>query len=150
VRTLGRVLGCESKRIQFTPDLMPSDVTGGNVFNQQRGAFEFLKGPVFTQLLLADEINRAPAKTQSALLEAMQERSVTVDGTTRPLPSRSSSSRRRTRSSRGHVPAARGAADRFLFKLDVGTRARPARRRSSPATWPGSTRARSIAWAFSR
>ncbi|HXU04117.1 MAG TPA: AAA family ATPase, partial [Polyangia bacterium] len=86
VRTLGRVLGCESKRIQFTPDLMPSDVTGGNVFNQQRGAFEFLRGPVFTQLLLADEINRAPAKTQSALLEAMQERSVTVDGTTRPLP----------------------------------------------------------------
>ena len=86
VRTLGRVLGCESKRIQFTPDLMPSDVTGGNVFNQQRGAFEFLRGPVFTQLLLADEINRAPAKTQSSLLEAMQERSVTIDGTTRPLP----------------------------------------------------------------
>ena len=64
VRVLSRVLGCESKRIQFTPDLMPSDVTGGNVFNQQRGGFEFLKGPVFTQLLLADEINRAPAKTQ--------------------------------------------------------------------------------------
>jgi MoxR-like ATPase len=73
VRVLGQVLACDYRRIQFTPDLMPSDVSGGNVFNQQKGAFEFLKGPVFTQLLLADEINRAPAKTQSALLEAMQE-----------------------------------------------------------------------------
>jgi MoxR-like ATPase len=86
VRVLGQVLACDHRRIQFTPDLMPSDVTGGNVYNQQKGAFDFMKGPVFTQLLLGDEINRAPAKTQSALLEAMQERQVTVDGTTRPLP----------------------------------------------------------------
>jgi len=86
VRVLGQVLACDHRRIQFTPDLMPSDVIGGNVFNQGKGAFDFLKGPVFTQLLLADEINRAPAKTQSALLEAMQERQVTVDGITRPLP----------------------------------------------------------------
>src|SRR5687768_7297555 len=67
VRTLGRVLGSEFKRIQFTPDLMPSDVTGGNVFNHQQDGFVFMPGPVFTQLLLADEINRAPAKTQSSL-----------------------------------------------------------------------------------
>ena len=86
VRALALAIRGSFRRVQFTPDLMPSDVTGGNVFNQQRGAFEFLRGPVFTQLLLADEINRAPAKTQSSLLEAMQERSVTIDGTTRPLP----------------------------------------------------------------
>jgi MoxR-like ATPase len=120
VRTLGRVLGCESKRIQFTPDLMPSDVTGGNVFNQQRGAFEFLKGPVFTQLLLADEINRAPAKTQSALLEAMQERSVTVDGTTRPLPEPFFViATQNPIESQGTYPLPEAQLDRFLFKLDV-------------------------------
>jgi MoxR-like ATPase len=86
VRALGQALGCMFRRIQFTPDLMPSDVTGGNVFNQKSDSFEFHAGPVFTQLLLADEVNRAPAKTQAALLEAMQESAVTVDGVTRPLP----------------------------------------------------------------
>jgi MoxR-like ATPase len=86
VRSLGAVLGLSFGRIQFTPDLMPSDVTGNNVFNAQKSAFEFIPGPVFHQLLLADEINRAPAKTQSSLLEAMQEGAVTVDGTTRTLP----------------------------------------------------------------
>ena len=75
----GRVLGCEFNRIQFTPDLMPADITGTNVFNLQRNEFTLVKGPVFTTFLLADEINRAPAKTQSALLEAMQERTVTID-----------------------------------------------------------------------
>jgi MoxR-like ATPase len=120
VRTLGRVLGCESKRIQFTPDLMPSDVTGGNVFNQQRGAFEFLRGPVFTQLLLADEINRAPAKTQSSLLEAMQERSVTTDGTTRPLPEPFFViATQNPIESQGTYPLPEAQLDRFLFKLDV-------------------------------
>jgi len=120
VRTLGRVLGCESKRIQFTPDLMPSDVTGGNVFNQQRGAFEFLRGPVFTQLLLADEINRAPAKTQSSLLEAMQERSVTIDGTTRPLPEPFLViATQNPIESQGTYPLPEAQLDRFLFKLDV-------------------------------
>ena len=78
-RTLARVLGCEFKRIQFTPDLMPADITGTNVFNLQRNEFSLVKGPVFTTFLLADEINRAPAKTQSALLQAMQERTVTID-----------------------------------------------------------------------
>jgi MoxR-like ATPase len=120
VRTLARVLGCESKRIQFTPDLMPSDVTGGNVFNQQRGGFEFLRGPVFTQLLLADEINRAPAKTQSSLLEAMQERSVTIDGTTRPLPDPFFViATQNPIESQGTYPLPEAQLDRFLFKLDV-------------------------------
>ena len=84
---LSRTLGCDFRRIQFTPDLMPSDVTGGNVFNQKVDAFEFHAGPIFTQILLADEINRAPAKTQSSLLEAMSDRQVSVDGITRELPS---------------------------------------------------------------
>ena len=74
VRTLARVLGCEYNRIQFTPDLMPADITGTNIFNLQNNEFTLIKGPVFTTFLLADEINRAPAKTQSALLQAMQER----------------------------------------------------------------------------
>lgn len=79
VRTLADVLAVESNRIQFTPDLMPADITGTNIFNMKTQAFTLVKGPVFTSFLLADEINRAPAKTQSALLQAMQERSVTID-----------------------------------------------------------------------
>src|SRR2546426_9487545 len=86
VRTLARVLGCEFARIQFTPDLMPADITGTNVFNLQRNEFSLIRGPVFTSFLLADEINRAPAKTQSALLQAMQERVVTIDRDTHALP----------------------------------------------------------------
>ena len=85
VRTLARVLGCEYSRIQFTPDLMPSDITGTNVFNMKENTFALVKGPVFTTFLLADEINRAPAKTQSALLQAMQERKVTIDQETYSL-----------------------------------------------------------------
>jgi MoxR-like ATPase len=120
VRTLARVLGCTFKRIQFTPDLMPSDVTGGNVFNQQKNAFEFFPGPVFTQLLLADEINRAPAKTQAALLEAMQERSATIDGVTRPLPQPFFViATQNPIESQGTYPLPEAQLDRFLFKLDV-------------------------------
>jgi MoxR-like ATPase len=85
VRTLAHVLGCEFNRIQFTPDLMPADIIGTNVFNLKTDEFNLAKGPVFTTFLLADEINRAPAKTQSALLQAMQERSVTIDRVTYPL-----------------------------------------------------------------
>ena len=85
VRTLARVLGCEFNRIAFTPDLMPADITGTNVFDFQNNRFNLLKGPVFTTFLLADEINRAPAKTQSALLQAMQERTVTIDRDTHSL-----------------------------------------------------------------
>src|SRR5213595_1921932 len=86
VRTLAHALGCEFARIQFTPDLMPADITGTNIFILQRNEFTLIKGPVFTSFLLADEINRAPAKTQSALLQAMQERVVTIDRDTHPLP----------------------------------------------------------------
>src|SRR5437879_6907528 len=86
VRTLAHVLGTDFSRIQFTPDLMPADITGTNIFNLQRNEFSLIKGPIFTSFLLADEINRAPAKTQSALLQAMQERMVTIDRETHILP----------------------------------------------------------------
>ncbi len=85
-RSLASALGCSFRRVQLTPDVLPSDITGSNVFNQQRGTFEFRPGPVFTEVLLADEINRATPRTQSALLEAMEEHQVTVDGETRRLP----------------------------------------------------------------
>ncbi len=85
-RALSASLGCTFKRIQFTPDLLPSDVTGLNWFNQKKQEFEFRPGPVMSQILLADEINRATPRTQSALLEAMQERQVTIDGISHPLP----------------------------------------------------------------
>jgi MoxR-like ATPase len=85
VRTLGRVLGCQFGRIQFTADLMPSDITGAPIFDMKTQEFRFRPGPVFTQLLLADEINRSPAKTHAALLETMQEYNVTIDGTTHHL-----------------------------------------------------------------
>ncbi|MBD0330789.1 MAG: AAA family ATPase, partial [Thermoleophilia bacterium] len=84
-RSFAQVTELGFSRIQFTPDLMPSDVTGSSIFDQRRGEFEFRPGPIFANLLLADEINRAPPKTQAALLEAMQERQVTSDGVTRPL-----------------------------------------------------------------
>ena len=84
-RSLATVTGSRFSRVQFTPDLMPSDVTGASIFNQRSAEFEFRPGPVFTNVLLADEINRAPPKTQAALLEAMQERQVTTDDRTRPL-----------------------------------------------------------------
>jgi MoxR-like ATPase len=86
IRTLSYALSLESKRVQFTPDLMPGDVTGSLVYDAKAGEFAFRAGPVFTNILLADEINRTPPKTQSALLEAMEERQVSVDGETRQLP----------------------------------------------------------------
>jgi len=86
VRTLGQALSLTTRRVQFTPDLMPGDVTGSLVYDAKVGDFEFREGPVFTNILLADEINRTPPKTQSALLEAMEERQVTVDGVSRALP----------------------------------------------------------------
>ncbi len=120
VKALSRALACDFKRIQFTPDLMPSDVTGGNVFNQQEERFVFNPGPVFTQLLLADELNRAPAKTQSALLEAMQERSVTSDGVTRPLPHPFIViATQNPVESHGTYPLPEAQLDRFLLKVTV-------------------------------
>src|SRR3954466_10898467 len=85
-KSLARSIGCSFKRIQFTPDLLPSDVTGVSIYNQKSGEFEFRPGPVVAQVVLTDEINRATPKTQAALLEAMEERQVTVDGVTHPLP----------------------------------------------------------------
>jgi MoxR-like ATPase len=120
-RSFAQVLDLDFKRIQFTPDLMPSDVTGSAIFNQKEGQFEFRSGPIFANLLLADEINRAPAKTQAALLEAMQERQVTVDGvrhrleapflvlaTENPLEYE------------GTYPLPEAQLDRFLLRLGVG------------------------------
>ncbi|MDF2444222.1 MAG: MoxR-like ATPase [Subtercola sp.] len=86
VRSLSAALSLDTKRVQFTPDLMPGDVTGSLVYDARSGEFQFRDGPVFTNILLADEINRTPPKTQSALLEAMEERQVSVDGVSRPLP----------------------------------------------------------------
>ena len=85
-KTFAHLLGCQYQRVQFTPDLLPSDVTGTSILDRKTNDFVLRKGPIFCQVLLADEINRAPAKTQAALLEAMQEYQVTVDGTTLPLP----------------------------------------------------------------
>ncbi len=86
VRALSQAMRLDTKRVQFTPDLMPGDITGSVVYDPKNGDFEFREGPVFTNILLADEINRTPPKTQSALLEAMEERQVSADGVTRPLP----------------------------------------------------------------
>jgi MoxR-like ATPase len=120
VRTLGHVLGCSFKRIQFTPDLMPSDVTGGNIFNQRDNEFVFMRGPVFAELVLADEINRAPAKTQASLLEAMQDHSVTIDGTTHPLPAPFFViATQNPVESQGTYPLPEAQLDRFLLKLEV-------------------------------
>jgi MoxR-like ATPase len=120
VRTLAHVLGATFKRIQFTPDLMPSDVTGGNVWNQKEDRFVFHEGPIFTQLLLADEINRAPAKTQSALLEAMQDLAVTSDGVTRPLPDPFFVlATQNPLESQGTYQLPEAQLDRFLVKIDV-------------------------------
>jgi MoxR-like ATPase len=120
VRTLARVLRCEFQRIQFTPDLMPSDITGTSVFNMRDGVFEFRRGPVFTEFLLADEINRAPAKTQAALLEAMQERTVTVDGTTHVLsPAFTVFATQNPIEFEGTYPLPEAQKDRFLLKINI-------------------------------
>ncbi len=118
VRTLGQVLGCHFRRVQFTPDLMPSDVTGSTLYNTQKAAFEFKHGPVFTHILLADEVNRAPAKTQSSMLEAMAERSVTVDGVTHPLPDPYFVlATQNPLESAGTYALPEAQLDRFLFKV---------------------------------
>ncbi len=120
VRTLAQVIAAQFKRIQFTPDLMPTDVTGGNVFDSKRGEFVFMPGPIFTQLLLADEVNRAPAKTQSALLEAMQDGTVTADGVSRPLPQPFLViATQNPVESQGTYPLPEAQLDRFLLKLLV-------------------------------
>ena len=108
-------------RIQFTPDLMPSDVTGSSIFDQSRAAFEFMSGPVFTNILLAHEINRAPPKTQAALLEAMQERQVTTEGETRPLaPPFVVLATQNPLEYEGTYPLPEAQLDRFLVRASIG------------------------------
>ena len=120
VRALGRVLGCQFGRIQFTPDLMPSDITGAPIFDAKTQEFQFRPGPVFTQLLLADEINRSPAKTHAALLEIMQERRVTVERATykiqRPFLVLATQN---PIESEGTYNLPEAQLDRFLFKLVI-------------------------------
>ncbi len=121
VRTLAKVLGGDFSRIQFTPDLMPADITGTSVFNLKENAFVLVKGPVFTSFLLADEINRAPAKTQSALLQAMQERLVTIDNETHKLPaSFTVFATQNPIEYEGTYPLPEAQKDRFMFKVRVG------------------------------
>ena len=120
VRTLARVLGCDFARIQFTPDLMPADITGTNVFNLQRNEFSLIKGPIFTSFLLADEINRAPAKTQSALLQAMQERLVTIDRDTHTLPPNFTVfATQNPIEYEGTYPLPEAQKDRFMLKITM-------------------------------
>jgi len=125
VRTLARVLGCEFGRIQFTPDLMPADITGTNVFNLKTGEFALIRGPIFTTFLLADEINRAPAKTQSALLQAMQERTVTIDRETHRLsPGFTVFATQNPIEYEGTYPLPEAQKDRFMLKITMGCPAR--------------------------
>ena len=120
VRSLAAALSLDTKRLQFTPDLMPGDVTGSLIFDSRSAAFEFRPGPVFTNLLLADEINRTPPKTQASLLEAMEERQVSVDGTPRPLPDPFMViATQNPVEYEGTYPLPEAQLDRFLVKLNV-------------------------------
>jgi MoxR-like ATPase len=121
VKSLASALGIQFERIQFTPDLLPSDVVGTMVFQPKSGDFSPHRGPIFANLVLADEINRAPAKVQSALLEAMQERQVTIGGVTHPLPSPFFvMATQNPIEQEGTYPLPEAQTDRFLFKLLVG------------------------------
>lgn len=121
VKLLANILDVEYKRIQFTPDLMPSDVVGTTIFNLQSGSFFFRKGPVFSNIILADEINRAPAKTQSALFEVMEERQITVDGETHPMgyPLYVIATQNPIEQE-GTYRLPEAQLDRFLFRLKIG------------------------------
>ncbi len=116
-----RAIGSETKRVQFTPDLLPADILGTNVWRQNEGNFQLVRGPVFTNVLLADEINRAPPKTQAALLEAMEERQVTIDGQTMPLaPPFLVIATQNPIEQEGTYPLPEAQMDRFLFRLATG------------------------------
>lgn len=126
VRTLACIMGCDFSRIQFTPDLMPTDITGTHIFNLQKNEFTLVKGPVFTTFLLGDEINRAPAKTQSALLQAMQERTVTIDRTTHELSANFTVfATQNPIEYEGTYPLPEAQKDRFMLKIrmDLPSRA---------------------------
>jgi len=120
-RSLAKSLGCSFNRLQFTPDMLPSDVTGVSIFNQSKRAFEFRPGPIFAQVVLVDEINRATPKTQAALLEAMEERQVTVDGKTHPLPSPFMVlATQNPIEYEGTFPLPEAQLDRFLLRVRLG------------------------------
>lgn len=120
VRTLAGLLGGDFNRIQFTPDLLPSDITGSMIYNMKEGNFQTLKGPIFTNILLADEINRTPAKTQAALLEAMEEKQVTIQGETYQLPDVFFVvATQNPIEFEGTYPLPEAQQDRFLFKLNI-------------------------------
>jgi MoxR-like ATPase len=124
-RSFAQTASMSFTRVQFTPDLMPSDVTGASIYNPQRAAFEFRPGPVFTNLLLGDEINRAPPKTQAALLEAMQERQVTIEGETHPLePPFLVLATQNPIEYEGTYPLPEAQLDRFLLRIAIGYPAR--------------------------
>ncbi len=119
--TLARAIHCDFKRIQFTPDLLPADLTGTPIYNPKEGSFEVKKGPVFTNILLADEINRAPAKVQSALLEIMQEKQVTIGGETFPAPRPFLVlATQNPIEQEGTYPLAEAQTDRFMMKIKMG------------------------------
>ena len=145
VRTLAEALSVETRRVQFTPDLMPGDITGSMVIDSRAGELSFRQGPLFTNLLLADEINRTPPKTQSALLEAMEEGQVSVDGVSRPLPRPFLvAATQNPVEYEGTYPLPEAQLDRFLLKVVLPSL--PERRRSrscavtptasTPATFP--------------
>ncbi len=120
-KTLAKSVGCDFKRIQFTPDLLPSDITGVNIFKQNTGEFEFQKGPVFTNILLADEINRATPRTQAGLLESMEEGQVSIEGTTYSLEQPFFViATQNPLETLGTFPLPEAQLDRFLMKLSVG------------------------------
>jgi MoxR-like ATPase len=120
-KSVARSVGCKYQRIQFTPDMLPTDVTGVSVFNQKTREFEFRSGPIHAQIVLADEINRATPKTQSALLEAMEERQVTVDGTTYPLtPPFMVLATQNPIEYEGTFPLPEAQLDRFLLRIELG------------------------------
>ena len=126
---LARLLGLGFSRIQFTSDLLPADITGVSIYERERGEFHFLPGPIFSQLVLADEINRATPKTQSALLEAMEERQVTVEGETRPLPEPFFVIATQNPSHQiGTFPLPESQLDRFLMRIEIGYPDRSAER----------------------
>lgn len=119
--TFSKALGCKFRRIQFTPDLLPSDITGIYIYNEKEGDFKFRPGPIFTNILLADEINRAPPKTQAALLEAMQEKQVTIEGITHALPEPFIVlATQNPIEYEGTYPLPEAQLDRFMMKMDVG------------------------------
>ena len=128
-KAVAKSLGCSFHRVQFTPDLLPADLTGSSVFHPPTGKFEFVPGPVFAQVVLADEINRATPRTQSALLEAMAERQVTTDGTTRPLgPPFLVLATQNPYEYEGTYPLPESQLDRFLLRVRVGYPDRAAER----------------------